>query len=41
MMRYALQGVAYANDRQIAHIDLRKHIDARRPRVELELSPLP
>lgn len=36
----ALQGVVYANDRQIAHIELRREIDPRAPRVEITLGPL-
>lgn len=37
----ALQGAAYLNDRQIAHIEMRREIDRDRPRVELTLTPLP
>jgi crossover junction endodeoxyribonuclease RusA len=33
----ALQGAAYANDRQIVHLDFRKALDKARPRVELTI----
>ena len=31
----ALQGIAYANDRQIAHLDFRKSLDPTNPRIEM------
>jgi crossover junction endodeoxyribonuclease RusA len=34
----ALQGWAYINDSQVAHIDFRRAIDCHRPRVELTIS---
>lgn len=33
----ALASVCYANDRQVAHIDLKRAIDKDSPRVELEV----
>lgn len=35
----ALQGAAYVNDRQIVHLDFRKALDPKAPRIELELRP--
>lgn len=31
----SLEGVCYANDRQVAHIDLRRAVDKSAPRVEI------
>jgi Holliday junction resolvase RusA-like endonuclease len=36
----ALQGIVYANDRQIVHLDFRKALDPRHPRIELEIAAL-
>jgi Holliday junction resolvase RusA-like endonuclease len=33
----ALQGIAYANDRQITHLDFRKALDPKNPRIEMEI----
>jgi crossover junction endodeoxyribonuclease RusA len=33
----ALQGIAYANDRQIAHLDFTKALDPKNPRIEMEI----
>lgn len=36
----ALNGVAWEDDGQVARIDLRRDLDRKRPRVEIELTPL-
>jgi crossover junction endodeoxyribonuclease RusA len=36
----ALQGIVYANDRQIARIELVRAYDQKRPRVELTVAPI-
>lgn len=36
----ALSGICYADDKQVAHIDLRRDIDRDNPRAEISIEPL-
>lgn len=36
----ALEGIAYANDRQVVELAVRKHLDRKRPRMAIEVYTL-
>ena len=36
----AMEGLVYANDRQVAEVSCRRRIDAERPRVEVTITKL-
>ena len=36
----ALQGIVYTNDKQIVHLNVRKEVDVKNPRLEIEIESM-